>query len=535
MSDAGHRAKERNVKITLDDLIQMDIAPDAGLPDIETESAYRPRGNQQYMLLMCKPKSKYAGACPLCGCWGTGFISNGYLKQPRLVHDVPVGTTSVDLYVKVPRYTCRDCGSTFTHIFESISEGRQSTLRLVEKIKKDCFIRPFSDIAAETGYTIPTISSIFDEYIEELDANRPPIIAPEVLGIDEKHIVHQMRAVFIDDKTGLLLDMLPTNKPDAIISMIESMVDYDKNIRIVTMDMANGYKSAIQMCLPYAKIVVDKFHVFQDLSRRITKAKTGIMEEISLQIKNEPDKQAADHLREVRDLIVRNAYLFKFGRKKLLKKPERLKVMADACRTFPELNHLRLIKEGFERIYEEAETREQAEALYAEWEKLIPPSGKKQIAVWEEKYHVQASFFKELTGFYRTTKSWHEEIFAYFDEDCSYTNSAAEGTNSLIQRINAQGSGYGFNHLRAKTVYWHRSGARTAYRLDTKKKPICGATGTHKLGTGFSYIGLMMPNIKDYKEYKCIVADEIITQRAPISVFKYIDDSALYYDFPDEE
>ncbi len=57
----------------------------------------------------------------------------------------------------------------------------------------------------------------------------------------------------------------------------------------------------------------------------------------------------------------------------------------------------------------------------------------------------------------------------------------------------------------------------------------------HINSTGFSYIGLMMPNIKDYKEYKCIVADEIITQRAPISVFKYIDDSALYYDFPDEE
>lgn len=46
MSDAGHRAKGRNVKITLDDLIQMDIAPDVGLPDIETENAYRPRGNQ---------------------------------------------------------------------------------------------------------------------------------------------------------------------------------------------------------------------------------------------------------------------------------------------------------------------------------------------------------------------------------------------------------------------------------------------------------------------------------------------------------
>lgn len=337
--------------------------------------------------------------------------------------------------------------------------------------------------------------------------------------------------------------MLPSNKADDIISMIESMVDYDKNIRIVTMDMANGYKSAVQMCLPYAKIVVDKFHVFQDLTRRITKAKTGIMEEINLQIKGEPDKEVADHLREVRDLIVRNAYLFKFGRKKLTEKPERIKVMADACQTFPELNHLRLIKEGFERIYEEAETREQAESLYAEWEKLIPPSGKKQISEWEAKYHVQASFFKELTGFYRTTKNWHEEIFAYFDEDCAFTNAAAEGTNSLIQRINAQGSGYGFNHLRAKAVYWHRSGARIAYRLDTTKKPIYGSavpsktdTHTKQLATGFSDIdSLFKPKITGYQEYSCIKAEEIISKRSPISVFQYIDDSALYYDFSEDE
>lgn len=543
MSAAERRAKERNIKITLDDLVPMSVVPDINLPDIEAESAYRPEGNQHYMLLLCKPKNKYSGACPLCGCVGTEFKGYGYLKQPRLVHDVPVGTDSVDLYVKTPRYVCRDCGGIFTRSFESISDGKQCTLRLIEKIKRDCFSRPFSDIAAETGYTIPTISSIFDEYIEELDASRPPIVAPEVLGIDEKHIVHQMRAVFIDDKTGSLLEMLPSNKADDIISMIESMVDYDKNIRIVTMDMANGYKSAVQMCLPYAKIVVDKFHVFQDLTRRITKAKTGIMEEINLQIKGEPDKEVADHLREVRDLIVRNAYLFKFGRKKLTEKPERIKVMADACQTFPELNHLRLIKEGFERIYEEAETREQAESLYAEWEKLIPPSGKKQISEWEAKYHVQASFFKELTGFYRTTKNWHEEIFAYFDEDCAFTNAAAEGTNSLIQRINAQGSGYGFNHLRAKAVYWHRSGARIAYRLDTTKKPIYGSavpsktdTHTKQLATGFSDIdSLFKPKITGYQEYSCIKAEEIISKRSPISVFQYIDDSALYYDFSEDE
>lgn len=156
-----------------------------------------------------------------------------------------------------------------------------------------------------------------------------------------------------------------------------------------------------------------------------------------------------------------------------------------------------------------------------------------------------AGIFSQRTDrFLSHNQSWHEEIFAYFDEDCSYTNAAAEVTNSLIQRINAQRSGYGFNHLRAKAVYWHRSGARTAYRLDTKKKPIYMSSGTAEthetcryfaFTTGFSHIDSLMPKIKGYKEYKFIVADEIITKRAPTSVFKYIDDSALYYDFPDEE
>ena len=338
--------------------------------------------------------------------------------------------------------------------------------------------------------------------------------------------------------TEQLLEMLPSNKAEAIVSMIESMVDYDKNIRIVTMDMANGYKSAIQMCLPYAKIVVDKFHVFQDLARRITTAKTGIMEAISLQIKNEPDKSTADHLREVRDLIIRNAYLFKFGRKKLVKKPERIKVMADACSTFPELNHLRLIKEGFERIYEEAKTRKQAEVLYTEWAALIPPSGKKQIAVWEEKYQVQASYYKELSSFYRTTQKWHEEIFSYFDKDCAYTNAAAEGTNSLIQRINAQGSGYGFNHLRAKVVYWHRSGARKAYRLDTTKKPIYMSTPQKPAldsRIGFSYDFSLIPQISGYKISSRIVENILPSGNTPISIFNFVDNSAVYYDFSEDK
>ena len=77
MSAAERRAKERNIKITLDDLVPMSVVPDINLPDIEAESAYRPKGDEHYMLLLCKPKNKYSGACPLCGCVGTEFKGYG--------------------------------------------------------------------------------------------------------------------------------------------------------------------------------------------------------------------------------------------------------------------------------------------------------------------------------------------------------------------------------------------------------------------------------------------------------------------------
>ena len=46
---------------------------------------------------------------------------------------------------------------------------------------------------------------------------------------------------------------------------------------------------------------------------------------------------------------------------------------------------------------------------------------------------------------------------------------------------------------------------------------------------------LFKPKITGYQEYSCIKAEEIISKRSPISVFKYIDDSALYYDFSEDE
>ena len=545
--------KDKKILFKADEMKKVKPEHSLDLEDIQVLSCFRPKENESYFLYYCEPTEESAPlACPVCGSINIG--GHGYTARPRLVHDASIRNTRIDLALKTPRYICNDCGASFNHQFDFLVEGQCMTERLKEKIRQDCFSMTFTDMAIDSGFSEATIRNICDEYWDELEASRGVIVAPRVLGIDEKHISNDMRAIFVNIETGRLLEIKPNNKEADIVETIESMEDYDKNIELVTMDMANGYRSHIQLCLPKAKIIVDKYHVFQDLSRKIAKAKTGIMEEIGQQIAEvaKHDDIEARHLREVRDSLLRNPYLFKFGRGKLEEKEHRLKTLADVCKTFPELNHLRLLKEGFERIYSESSSRREAESLYEFWKQLLPPSrGKNKIAEWEEKYKVKASLYKELVSFGHAVEMWRTEIFNYFDEGCQFTNAASEGTNSKIQRINALGAGYGFKHLRARALFSEYAGSKTAYNFSTKEldtllrmpdatldelleikktprgEPTKRRTAKRKENTGDTIIGSrFVGSVR--KKRKPAFSDEL-------SVFAYVNSDAEFYDFTDED
>lgn len=516
---------ERDVIISLEDLEEVTPTPSLNLPDVDEEAVYRPKDGSPYLVFMCRAGARRFNKCPDCG--NPVINVHGYLKERRLVHDVNVGVDQVDLLIKVPRYRCDKCGCTFTHTFKSIMENRQMTYRLYDLIKRDSFIRPFSDVAVEYGYSVPTIGTIFDEYVAELEPLRGAIVAPRVLGIDEKHIVHAMRGVFVDIETGTLLEMTEANKRSDVTSTIESMIDYDKNIQIVTMDMSAGYRVHVQECLPRAKIVVDKYHVYQDLSNKVKKTRTRIIEHIKAQLKAMPDSAEKAHLQAVYNIASTSTYLFKFGQEKLSEKESRVKAMADVCRTFPEFNHLRLLKERFEEIYD-CDDRTTAERIYDNWVKLVPPSGAKQCETWQKLYQVDPDLYSEFKVLVRVVKSWRTEIFNYFDPGCRVTNAATEGLNNMIERINRLGNGYSFARLRAKALYWHLAAPRNRYIINYKNKPIYkeqnrpttalanpGAFHSRKFSCTF-------PEVIGYEEVSFI--DEVVseTERTPLSVFAFL-------------
>jgi hypothetical protein len=131
-------------------------------------------------------------------------------------------------------------------------------------------------------------------------------------------------------------------------------------------------------------------------------------------------------------------YLFKFGETKLKEKPERSSLMAELCDVFPDLNDLRKIKEGAERLYL-AEDRVDAEQRFEDWKKLIPPEPNELYA--------------PIHTLRKSMERWSSYIFTYFDERYKFTNATTEGLNSLIKNLNHSGRGYKFDTLRLKCLY----------------------------------------------------------------------------------
>lgn len=513
------------------DMVEQFPTPSLNLPDLREIKCLKPKDGSPFFHFYCEPSGRYMGGCTNCG--SAVYHRNGYLNKDRFVRDVNIGLIKVDIRLRVPRYQCSDCGVTFAHRFESVPEGRQFTYRAYEQICVESYRHSFSEVAANFGCDVGTVQDYFDEYTALLESQRSAIVAPEVLAIDEKHIEDDMRGILVNGITGELLEMTPDNKSDTMAAVITGMIDYDKNIRIITSDMAPSYRSMIQTILPNAKQIVDKWHVLQLLSVKIRAIKTKLVSVIADRVTQTPDGPEKERLADARERLNRNSYLFRFSRKKLSTKPRTLSDMAEACEAFPEINHLRLLKEGFEAIYD-AEDRAAAEAAYNEWLKLLPPTRKKEYAEWKAVYGVEPEYFKEILSFARTVNSWHKEIFGYFDPGCRYTNAVAEGTNSLIQDINEIGNGYTFERLRAKAIFW-RALRPISYGMKSVNKKVRVPKPSAGFSETFSKIG--MNDLFSYITVT-VAVDSVVKnvgkQFKPLSVLSYFDDSKEYYDFDDE-
>ena len=470
----------------------LEEAPSLDMPHFVVDKFMLPKDGGKYMLFLTHLDKSYrpANGCPYCG--GKDFKLEGKAAKPRLVHDVIRNNYRVDIAILPPRMTCRTCGAKITSEIDGISGSRQMTTRLEDFLRTECFIQPFTDLAERSGFSIPTISAIMDEEIVKFDNERilHPLEAPRALGIDEKHIKQEMRGTIVDLDKRVLLDMFEDNKKPTMIEGIKRLKNWDKNIKVVATDMNNAYIPMLKDLLPNATVVIDKFHVIQDIEQSVTRCKKACVKYRKELIAQIEDPEERVEQSAILRLVTGTPRLFNFKMERLLRENdgEKLEKLATVIDAFPEFDMLHNIFYAMQHFYDQ-DTREEAEAVWDDWMVLLPPHAEKDYLEWCDSYAFPPALFDSFRSFSHSNfQAFNPYILNYFNNaETRITNAATEGLNNLIEEFDQDGNGYNFKHLRAKCLYASLIHERINYGIDIStvkkwvitKKPTFGVATAH--------------------------------------------------------
>lgn len=374
-------------------------------------------------------------ACEECGTVGE-FVRFG--KRDVAYRDLPFHGKRVTLWLIRRRYSCRACDKTFRPSLPEMVDDHRMTRRLYSYVEKEAFNHPYAYVANTTGLDEKTVREIFRKKAELLAAWHR-FETPRYLGIDELYLNRRYRCILTNLEERTLLDLLPGRQQDAVTRRLMEMKDGHK-VEIVSMDMWKPYRNAVQMMLPRARIVVDKFHVVRMANDALEKIRKGL--------RNELTAGQRRTLKGDRKILLKRAHD--------ISDHERF-IMETWTGAFPQLLSAYDHKERFYRIWD-CINRRDAERALARWIDEIPPGQKE---VW-----------KDLV---KAVSNWHEEMMTYFETDIPITNAFTESINRLAKDKNRDGRGYSFEVMRARMLFTTK---HKKISPKTKESPFMGRAVT---------------------------------------------------------
>lgn len=348
----------------------------------------------------------------------------GFGRREQVIKDLPRLGKRSSIYVETRRWRCKNCGKTFYDELPHVDEKRRMTDRLVQWIGEQAVRRTNSSVAEEVGVSEGTIRLVLAEYVQQ-KYGAMCFATPRWLGIDEIHLI-KPRCVLTNVEKLTAFDILENRNRQTVANRL-SRLDHSKTIELVTIDMWRPYRDAAAAVLPQATVVVDKFHVVRMLNSACETVRKALR---------------ADLTPAERRGLVNDRFLI-LKRKHRLNGKEHM-MLSGWLENYPMLAMAYEIKEAGYRIYD-AETRDDADAAFKEWQASIPQEMKGAFGDFE-----------------RAWRNWRDEILAYFD--CRATNAYTESLNNLIRTTNRIGRGYSFEALRAKVLLSEGPEKKTAAR-----------------------------------------------------------------------
>lgn len=218
--------------------------------------------------------------CPKCGVvFDKNFEKHGFISSDIKIPDV-LGFKSI-LRLHKQRYLCKHCNKAFTLTSNITSYGCFISNITKHKIAKDLTKkRSEKDIVFDNNVSTNTVERVMDSYYETQKLYKKYL--PEVLSFDEFKSVKSadgaMSFHMCNGITGQTIDIIEDRRLDNLIKYFY-YYDYKtrSKVKFITIDMYSPYVSLIKEMFPNAKIIIDKYHLTQLISRSLNKTRIRAM------------------------------------------------------------------------------------------------------------------------------------------------------------------------------------------------------------------------------------------------------------------
>jgi transposase len=357
-----------------------------------------------------------AGCCRRCG--------RGSLKvkdRPVVrVRDLPVAGRVTWLLWRKRRFYCDACGRTFTETHPALPSRQRVSARFRQHLFDRCRGgAAHLEIARDERTSCYQVNRAFAVGGDELLARRESAPARR-LSLDEAHHrrSHELATVVSDLDRRRVIEVLDGRSRRIVERYLRSLREPERRaIRVVSIDPYEAYRQAIQNDLPWARIVVDHFHLVRGANtaldsvrrdrqrQRATRRPKGIREQAHRD-RWKPELYRARHL-----LLKASERLTERDRRRLCALFERDPLLAEAWG----------LKEMFRWIYR-ARDRRDAEQRLTQFLTAVE--------------HAQ---LRPFDAFAKGVTEWRTELLAYFEEPT--TNGYAEGVINKVKVIKRRAYG----------------------------------------------------------------------------------------------
>lgn len=338
--------------------------------------------------------------CPCCG-ERTARVHSRRLQAKR---DIRVWDKPVYLLLNKRRFRCRACGKVFSEPDPVFGIRKRSSERFRRRLGREALDQTVRQVAMKEGVSETLVRGCVTEEARRLLGAAASAEVPRVLGLDEFSIrrgqVYDTAIVDLERKA--VIGVVSGHRQQEVADFFTALPNAD-GARVVVMDMHEPYRQAVALCLPQARVVVDKFHVLLHVHRALDQVRTSI----------EPRQGRRGELFQSRYLLLTAAERLT---------PDRRERLMALLGRYPQLQRAWMLKESFREWYR-CNSRAAAETRLAQWETSVREQGPVQ-------FH---SVFPML-------RLWREEILNYFDYP--YTNGFLEGKNNRIKVIKRMAYGY---------------------------------------------------------------------------------------------